>query len=80
MERREDGERETGLEPATSGVTGRMNAKDIKGHPKIAIKKSLAISIGLSRIWTGSPGRAGQLQPAKAAADGCDREFASMVS
>jgi hypothetical protein len=39
--------RETGLKPATSGVTGRMNAKDIKGAPKIAIKKSLAISIGL---------------------------------
>jgi|SRR5580704_16290655 hypothetical protein len=38
--------RETGLEPATSGVTGRTNRNDIKAAPKIAIKKSRAISIG----------------------------------
>jgi hypothetical protein len=37
--------RETGLEPATSGVTGRTQRNNIMGIPKIAIKKSLAISV-----------------------------------
>ena len=37
--------RETGLEPATSGVTGRVHRNNIKGDPKTAIKKSLAISV-----------------------------------
>jgi hypothetical protein len=37
--------RETGLEPATSGVTGRTQINKIKRDPKTVIKKSLAISV-----------------------------------
>jgi hypothetical protein len=32
--------RETGLEPATSGVTGRTQRSNINGFPKIEIKKT----------------------------------------
>ena len=38
--------RETGLEPATSGVTGQRKPKQIERDPKTLINKSRAISVG----------------------------------
>ena len=44
--------RETGLEPATSGVTGRKNRTNVKAAPKIANQKIVSnFSWGTWRIW-----------------------------